>query len=173
MRLIFYGVLLCLAAFLFVLPVSFAQDEPTDNPIATQEPTAEATQESGDTDAGETGDDESPWSQIPWGIIGIFVTGAAGLWKLPEIIDAVKRDPKAIAEAEERVNALGDSVRAGLHRVAEVVESAAGVLKEASDGIAASNKPPEALDLRIVEQALLEAELNRRGYTVTRLISDR
>lgn len=156
---------LMLSVFWLALP-AFAQDG-TLEPASVQ--TAAATAEPGT--GGEPDEPVSPLAQIPWAIIGIFVTGAAGMWKLPQIIEAIKSDKKAIAEAEARANALPAAFRDGLHKFSEVVEAAAGVIKEASDGVAAANKPPEKVDIKQVPQDVLDAEIRRRGGTINWLIN--
>jgi hypothetical protein len=156
--------LLILAAFLVTVS-AFAQDTPapqsTQEAVAIVTQEATATQETGDT-GNTTTDTTSPWSQVPWGIIGLFVTGAAGMWKLPDIIRAIKEDKKAIAEAEARGNALPEAFRNGVNRMADVAESFAGVVKEATDGIAAASKPTAVLDLSTVSTEALQAELRKR-----------
>lgn len=97
-----------------------------------------------------------------WSIVVVIVLGIAGGASIPGLIERVRRDPRAIAEIETRVEALPEPVVSGMHQVGVFLESAAKLLTEASDKMAAANKPPEKPNLSLVTTAELNAELARR-----------
>ena len=161
--------LLILAAFLLALP-ALAQDSTPEAPVATAEPTAVVPV---NVNINTTPANESPTLpegnvSIPgWAVVTAIVLSIGAGYSLPRIIDAIRRNPQVIREIETRVDTLPEPVTTAAFRAAEVLESAAELLKEATDRIAASSKPSEAFDLKTVPDAALVAEMRGRGYQFT------
>lgn len=131
-------------------------------PAATADPTAAA---GVNVNINTQKQDEAPApGGVPWDVISVIVVSLAGAYTLPRIIDSIRKDPNAIASIETRVEALPEPLVSTGHRAAEILESAARLLIEATDGIKAASKPPEAFDLKTVSEPAFDTEAVRRGY---------
>lgn len=165
----------------FVTPTEAATTTPfvvtaTEAP-ATPEPQATqiiivVTQPSDDSgNDGDTDETDEDTTDLPegnvsipgWSIVVVIVLGIAGGASVPGLIDRIRRDPRAIAEIEQRTSQLPAPVTDAANKFAQGLESFAGLLKEATDKIAAANKPSEAVNLSGVSSTELRTELIKRG----------
>lgn len=154
--------LLCvLFALLLALPL-LAQDE-TVTPVATQEASPIAPVNVNiNTDSGRP--DTLPEGNISipgWTVVVSIVLSIAGGAGIALILDRIRQSPAAITEIEGYAdNSVSETTANAFVKGAEVVESAARLVKEAFDRIPASDKPSE---ISSVPSDVLRNELVRRG----------
>jgi hypothetical protein len=157
-----YRWILIILILFCVLPV-FAQDgtaEPTAG--ATAEPTAVA-----GVNVNIQKDETPPGNVVVslLGVIVIIIGGVASGLALPRIIDRIRADPNAIRAIEDRANTLPEETTSAIGKVAGVLESVAKLIEETVDRLPAADKPPE---IKLIPDDALIAELEYRGYTVSR-----